>query len=102
MLPVYKEKIALWDWYEIESTGSTNDEIKRLVPSSGSSVALSAIRQTGGRGRRGTKSGVARITVRAVAGGSGLGTGTSMGGMEIAKEFAVIARAVQTENGGWL
>lgn len=53
MLPVYKEKIALWDWYEIESTGSTNDEIKRLVPSSGSSVALSAIRQTGGRGRRG-------------------------------------------------
>lgn len=50
MLPVYKEKIALWDWYEIESTGSTNDEIKRLVPSSGSSVALSAIRQTGGAG----------------------------------------------------
>lgn len=49
-----------------------------------------------------TKPGVARITVRAVAGGSGLGTGTSMGGMEIAKEFAVIARAVQTENGGWL
>ena len=48
MLPVYKEKIALWDWYEIESTGSTNDEIKRLVPSSGRSVALSAIRQTGG------------------------------------------------------
>ena len=53
MLPVYKEKIALWDWYEIESTGSTNDEIKRLVPSSGNSVALSAVRQTGGRGRRG-------------------------------------------------
>ena len=49
-----------------------------------------------------TKPGVARITVRAVAGDSGLGTGTSMGGMEIAKEFAVIARAVQTENGGWL
>ena len=49
-----------------------------------------------------TKPGVARITVRAVAGGSGLGTGTSMGGMEIAKEFAVIARAVQTVNGGWL
>lgn len=53
MLPVYKEKIALWDWYEIESTGSTNDEIKRLIPSSGNSVALSAVRQTGGRGRRG-------------------------------------------------
>ena len=53
MLPVYIDKIALWDWYEIESTGSTNDEIKRLVPPSGCSVALSAIRQTGGRGRRG-------------------------------------------------
>ena len=49
-----------------------------------------------------TKPGVARITVKAIAGGSDLGTGTSMGGMEITKEFAVIARAVQTENGGWL
>lgn len=49
-----------------------------------------------------TKPGVARITVRAIAGGDKLGTGTTMGGMEISKEFAIIARSVQTENGGWL
>ncbi len=49
-----------------------------------------------------TKPGVARITIRAIAGGNTLGTGTTMGGMEISKEFAIIARSVQTENGGWL
>ena len=49
-----------------------------------------------------TKPGVARIKVRAIAGGDKLGTGTTMGGMEISKEFAIIARSVQTENGGWL
>ncbi len=49
-----------------------------------------------------TKPGVARIKVRAIAGGDTLGTDTTMGGMEISKEFAIIARSVQTENGGWL
>lgn len=49
-----------------------------------------------------TKPGVAKITVRAIAGGDTTGTETQMGGIEIAKEFAVIARGVETENGGWL
>lgn len=49
-----------------------------------------------------TKPGVAKITVRAIAGGDTLGTETTMGGKEIAKEFAIIARSVQTENGGWM
>lgn len=45
----YKQKVALWDWYEIESVGSTNDAIKEFqdkLP-----VAITAINQTGGRGR---------------------------------------------------
>ncbi len=48
------------------------------------------------------KPGVARISVTAIAGGSSVGGGDSMGGQEITKEFAIIARGVQTGNGGWL
>lgn len=53
MVSVYKEKIALWDWYEAECVSSTNDEIRQLVPQCGKYIAISAKRQTGGRGRRG-------------------------------------------------
>ena len=49
-----------------------------------------------------TKPGSAKITVKAVGGGQDLGSGTQMGGMEITKEFAVVARGVQSQNGGWL
>lgn len=49
-----------------------------------------------------SKPGVAKITVKAIAGGDKIGTGDEMGGMTVTKEFAIIARAVQTANGGWL
>lgn len=49
-----------------------------------------------------SKPGVAKITVKAIAGGDKIGTGDEMGGMAVTKEFAIIARAVQTANGGWL
>ncbi|WP_295938200.1 S8 family serine peptidase [uncultured Alistipes sp.] len=49
-----------------------------------------------------TKPGVAKITIRAVAGGTSVGGGNTIGGKEISKEFAIIARSVQTSNGGWL
>ena len=49
-----------------------------------------------------TKPGVAHITVKAVGGGTRPGSETIMGGIEISKEFAVIAREAGTENGGWL
>ena len=39
-----------------------------------------------------TKPGVAHITVKAVGGGNRPGTGSVMGGIEITKTFAVIAR----------
>jgi BirA family biotin operon repressor/biotin-[acetyl-CoA-carboxylase] ligase len=50
---IYKENICEWHWYETEETVSTNDEIKILTDKE--NVVLSAIRQTGGRGRRGRK-----------------------------------------------
>lgn len=49
-----------------------------------------------------TKPGVARLTVHAIAGGSTVGGGNAIGGQAISKEFAIIARGVQTANGGWL
>ena len=49
-----------------------------------------------------TKPGVAHITVKAVGGGNRPGTGSVMGGIEITKTFAVIARETGAENGGWL
>ncbi len=49
-----------------------------------------------------TKSGVARLRVKAIAGGSEVGSSEVIGGMEISKEFAVVARFVESSNGGWL
>lgn len=49
-----------------------------------------------------TKPGVARVKVKAVAGGTRPGTETIIGGIEISKEFAIIARDSGSQNGGWL
>lgn len=49
-----------------------------------------------------TEYGAAKLTIKAIAGGSSLGGGTSMGGMEITKEVSVIARGIANGNGGWL
>ena len=48
----YKENIGAWRWYDAESVTSTNDEIKNLLQDK-QEVVLSAVHQTGGRGRRG-------------------------------------------------
>jgi subtilisin family serine protease len=48
------------------------------------------------------KPGVAKIKITAVGGGENVGGGNTMGGMEITKEFAIIARATNNKNGGWL
>lgn len=48
----FKEKIALWEWYDVPSVESTNDEIKKL-PVFEKPVVISAVCQTKGRGRRG-------------------------------------------------
>lgn len=49
-----------------------------------------------------TRPGSARIRVTAVAGGTRPATGVLMGGTEITKEFAILARPAVAENGGWL
>ena len=46
--------------------------------------------------------GACKIKVSAVAGGKQPGTDDTMGGILITKEFSVIARSVNTQNGGWL
>lgn len=50
----YREHIGDWAWYEAEEVGSTNDELKEF-PLSKLPAVLSAIHQTGGKGRRGRK-----------------------------------------------
>ena len=50
----YKEQIYDWAWYEASVVDSTNDEIKRWNKDK-MPVILSAVSQTGGKGRRGRK-----------------------------------------------
>lgn len=54
MLSFYKEQIAAWSWYDLPSVISTNDTIKELKENKLPAV-ISAVEQTGGRGRRGRK-----------------------------------------------
>lgn len=49
-----------------------------------------------------TKPGAAKIAITAIAGGENLGGGNSMGGQAVTKEFAIVARATENANGGWL
>ena len=49
-----------------------------------------------------TKPGSAKFIIKAVAGGSDLGSDDKMGGMEVTQEISVIARSVRSSNGGWL
>lgn len=46
--------------------------------------------------------GSAKLTITAIAGGSQVGGGANIGGMEITKEVSVIARGISNGNGGWL
>ena len=48
------------------------------------------------------KPGAAKLTIRAIAGGTAEGGGSSIGGMPISKQVSVIARGVANGNGGWL
>ena len=50
----YKEQIYHWKWYEATSVGSTNDELKKWDTTQ-FPIVLSAVHQTGGKGRRGRK-----------------------------------------------
>ncbi len=48
------------------------------------------------------RSGNAKVEIKAIAGGSQLGTDTTVGGMEITKTVSIVARGVGSANGGWL
>jgi subtilisin family serine protease len=49
-----------------------------------------------------TKAGSCKLTIRAVAGGTIVGGGDNVGGMEVSQTLSVIARDFKSENGGWL
>lgn len=49
-----------------------------------------------------TKSGTARMSITAIVGGTVVGGGDNMGGMEVTREFEIVARQKIAENGGWL
>lgn len=49
-----------------------------------------------------TKSGVGRIKIAAIVGGSAVGGGNNMGGMLVEREVEVVARGSVASNGGWL
>ena len=49
-----------------------------------------------------TKVGAAKITVKAVGGGTEIGGGDKIGGMEVSHDISVIARNLKSSNGGWL
>lgn len=49
-----------------------------------------------------SKTGTGRVTVTAIIGGTSVGGGDSMGGMEVKREFMLVVRKNTAENGGWL
>lgn len=49
-----------------------------------------------------TKCGTARISITAIVGGSSVGGGDNMGGMEVTREAEIVVRHSIAENGGWL
>lgn len=48
------------------------------------------------------RSGNAILTVNAVAGGTNVGTGSSMGGMKISRKLSIVVWGVRSSGGGWL
>ena len=51
---------------------------------------------------RATKRGCGRIRVTAIVGGTSVGGGNNMGGMEVSREFELVVRNSVASNGGWL
>ena len=49
-----------------------------------------------------SKRGAGRISVTAIVGGTSVGGGDNMGGMEVTREFMIVARPNIAANGGWL
>ena len=49
-----------------------------------------------------TKCGSAKITIKAVGGGTAIGGDDAIGGMEISQEVSIVVRSFKSTNGGWL
>lgn len=49
-----------------------------------------------------TKAGSCKLTIRAIAGGTIVGGGDNVGGMEVSQSLSLVARDFKSDNGGWL
>ena len=49
-----------------------------------------------------TKTGSGKLTIRAIAGGTVVGGGNNVGGMEVSQTVSIVAREFKSKNGGWL
>lgn len=49
-----------------------------------------------------TKCGSAKMTIKAVGGGTAIGGDDAIGGMEISQEISIVVRSFKSTNGGWL
>lgn len=49
-----------------------------------------------------TKPGACKLTIRAIAGGTIIGGGDNVGGMEVSQTVSLVARDFKSDNGGWL
>lgn len=49
-----------------------------------------------------TKCGSAKMTIKAVGGGTAVGGDNAIGGMEISQEISIVVRSFKSTNGGWL
>lgn len=49
-----------------------------------------------------SRPGACKLTIRAIAGGTIVGGGDSIGGMEVSQTISLIARSFTSDNGGWL
>jgi hypothetical protein len=46
--------------------------------------------------------GSGKVIVKAVGGGTELGGGDNVGGMELVREVSIISRSIKSSNQGWL
>ena len=49
-----------------------------------------------------TEMGSGKVVVKAVGGGTELGGGDNVGGMELIREVSIISRSIKSSNQGWL
>ena len=82
-----------------ESLTYTNIEIENM---SAVGISTTPSIQNGSITLKCTKAGTARLRITAIIGGSNVGGGDNMGGMEVTREAEIVVRRAVASNGAWL